>query len=284
MSTIIMPSTGLTAPNPLHITVRFTSSIPDLSLDILQPSKTTVVSLKHLIRSKLPNTSSSRRLRLIYSGRLLSDTDLLHSALKLPSPPPRPPIDLKGKGKAVDVNPAPSLVFINCSIGDILSPEELSEEISAAKSSTPLPVSPNVNGGAAAPSTTTTPAPRGFDRLLATGFTPAEVGQLRLQFLSIQAAMHTPDTMPSPTTLRRMEDAWIDDNGAGTAGGSEAEAEMAGGALDDLLWGHIIGFLWPLGAMAWLSREEGVWSARRQTAVWTGFLLCLTFGIMNVLA
>ena len=90
--------------------------------------------------------------------------------------------------------------------------------------------------------------------------------------------------MPSPTTLRRMEDAWIDDNGAMGAGGNEANAEMAGGALDDLLWGHIIGFLWPLGAMAWLSREEGVWSGRRQTAVWSGFMLCLAFGIMNILA
>jgi hypothetical protein len=90
--------------------------------------------------------------------------------------------------------------------------------------------------------------------------------------------------MPSPTTLRRMEDAWIDDNGATGAGGNEADAEITGGAIDDLLWGHIIGFLWPLGAMAWLSREEGVWSGRRQTAVWSGFMLCMAFGIMNILA
>jgi DUF2407 C-terminal domain len=85
-----------------------------------------------------------------------------------------------------------------------------------------------------------------------------------------------------------MEDAWIDDNGAAGGGGvgatNEADAEMAGGALDDLVWGAIIGFLWPLGAMAWMSREEGVWSSRRQTAVWSGFMLCLAFGILNVLA
>lgn len=79
-----------------------------------------------------------------------------------------------------------------------------------------------------------------------------------------------------------MEDAWIDDNGA--TGGNEADADMAVGAIDDLLIGHIIGFLWPLGAMGWLIREQGVWSARRQTAVWSGFMLCLAFGFMNVLA
>lgn len=84
--------------------------------------------------------------------------------------------------------------------------------------------------------------------------------------------------------MRRMEDAWIDDNGATTAGGSMAESELTGGALDDLLWGHVIGFMWPLGAMAWLSREEGVWSERRQTAVWSGFMLCLMFGVMSFLS
>jgi hypothetical protein len=271
MATSTTPAAGMAPANPLHITVRFTASIPDLSLDIPQPSKTTVVSLKHLIRSKLPAPTSSRRLRLIYSGRILQDAALLPSVLKIPPPPPRPPLDPKGKGKAIDIDPAPALVFINCSIGDTLSAEELSAEASEAQSSTPLSLITNNNGTEQQPTTTTTPAPRGFDRLLTTGFTPAEVGQLRLQFLSIQASMH-------------MEDAWIDDNGATAAGGSEAEAEMASGALDDLLWGHIIGFLWPLGAMAWLSREEGVWSGRRQTAVWSGFMLCLAFGVMNVLA
>jgi hypothetical protein len=272
------------ALSTLHITVRFTASIPDLSLDVSQPSKTTVVSLKHLIRVKLPPPTSSRRLRLIYSGKILPDTALLPTVLRIPAPPPRPPPDPKGKGKAVDLDP-PTLIFINCSIGDTLSAEELSAEAAAAASSTPLRLETSTPDDAASQqSTTTNPIPRGFDRLLSTGFSPQEVGQLRLQFMTIQASMHTPDTMPSPTTLRRMEDAWIDDNGAAGAGGNEADAEIAGGALDDLLWGHVIGFLWPLGAMAWLSREEGVWSGRRQTAVWSGFMLCLAFGIMNLLA
>lgn len=276
----------MAAPAPLHITVRFTTSIPDLPLDVALPSKTTVVSLRHIIRGKLPESTSSRRLRLIYSGKILSDTAFLPSVLKIPPPPPRPPPDPKGKGKAVEVEP--SRIYINCSIGDPLTPEELSAEEAAATKSqntSSLKVSTTESSNVEeAPAQTTTPVPRGFDRLLSTGFTPAEVGQLRLQFLSIQASTHTPDTMPSPTTLRRMEDAWIDDNGATSGDGNIADVERTGGALDDLLWGHAIGFLWPLGAVAWLGREEGVWSERRQTAVWTGFLICLVFGIMNLLA
>lgn len=80
-----------------------------------------------------------------------------------------------------------------------------------------------------------------------------------------------------------MEDAWIDDNGA-VNGVNAAEADVASGALDDLIWGVIMGFLWPLGAVGWMSREDGIWSPRRQTAVWSGFLLCLVFGMMNLVA
>lgn len=137
---------------------------------------------------------------------------------------------------------------------------------------------------------TTTPAPRGFDRLLSGGFTPAEVNQLRLQFMSIQSNIHTPDTMPSPEMLRRMEDAWIDDNAAGTGAGTGeggfdfGDDGLGGGALDDLLWGNIMGFLWPLGCIGWIIREGGVWSRRRQIAVFTGFVLSLTFGMLRVVS
>src|SRR5438045_6535502 len=136
---------GPTVLRTLRITIRFSVSVPDLSLEIQEPSKTTVVSLKQLIRSKLPRASASKRLRLIYSGRLLIDTDLLDSALRLPPPPPKPPADPKGKGKAVDYGAGPALVFINCSIGDALGPEELSAEASAAKASTPLAVPGTAN-------------------------------------------------------------------------------------------------------------------------------------------
>lgn len=85
-----------------------------------------------------------------------------------------------------------------------------------------------------------------------------------------------------------MEDAWIDDNagGSGRSGGSGfdfGDDGMGGGALDDLFWGNIMGFLWPLGCVVWAVREEGIWSKRRKVAVFTGFLLSLTFGGLRVM-
>lgn len=278
---------------PLPLTVRFTTSIPDLLLDISDPEETSVVALKHLIRSKLEPPTSKHRFRFIHSGKLLKDDDVLSAVLKIPAPPP-PRADPKGKGKAVDL--PPPRVYINCSIGDLLTSAELSAETFAATATTSTNKSKKTarndakDGSPSRPQTTTTPAPRGFDRLLSGGFTPAEVNQLRLQFLSIQSSIHTPDTMPSPETLRRMEDSWIDDNAGNTATGTVnggfdfGDDGLGGGALDDILWGNIMGFLWPLGSIGWMVRESGVWSRRRQIAVFTGFVLSLTFGMLRVVS
>ncbi|KAH7351167.1 DUF2407 C-terminal domain-containing protein [Rhexocercosporidium sp. MPI-PUGE-AT-0058] len=277
-------------PTPLLITVRFTTSIPDLLLDIADPDDTTVIALKHLLRSKLDPPTSQHRYRFIHSGKLLKDDDILTDVLKIPSPPP-PPADPKGKGKAVE--PPPPRVYINCSIGDALTSAELAAEAVAAAASSDKSKKrerSETRDGGSAPSKSTTTAPRGFSRLLTAGFTAAEVNQLRLQFRSIQQNIHTPDTMPSPDTLLRMEDSWIDDNAgnAGTGGGAGGfdfgDDGTGGGALDDLLWGNIMGFLWPLGCVGWLIREGGVWSGRRQIAVFTGFILSLTFGMLRVVS
>lgn len=140
--------------------------------------------------------------------------------------------------------------------------------------------------------------------------TPAEVNQLRLQFRSIQAARHTPDNMPSPDTMRSMEDAWLDGNanstgsatatantgwfgfgfgfggGGGGSGGEEdgaASGEELGlaGLVDVMIRGMMIGFLWPLASMTWLLREEGIWSKRWQVFVTFGFLLSITIGLIR---
>jgi hypothetical protein len=279
------------ALNTLNITIRFTTSIPDLLLDIPEPNGTTVIVLKHLLRSKLDPQTSKHRFRFIHSGKLLKDEDLLTAVLKVPSAPP-PATDPQGKGKAVEI--PPPRVYINCSIGDVLTSAELSAESLAATESLNKSKKEREDKTqskyASIAQTTTTPTPRGFDRLLSGGFTPAEVNQLRLQFLSIQANIHTPDTMPSPSTLRRMEDAWIDDNagnagaGAGEGGFDFGDDGLGSGALDDLLWGNIMGFLWPLGCIGWIIRQEGVWSRRRQIAVFTGFVLSVTFGMLKVVS
>ncbi|KFZ15000.1 hypothetical protein V501_02935, partial [Pseudogymnoascus sp. VKM F-4519 (FW-2642)] len=71
-------------------------------------------------------------------------------------PPPPPPPQAGRKGKA-PVQPT-QRIYINCSIGDALSAEDLASEASSARA--PSPAAP-----VAAP-TTTAAQPRGFDRLL----------------------------------------------------------------------------------------------------------------------
>ncbi|CAK7262494.1 hypothetical protein SEPCBS57363_000083 [Sporothrix epigloea] len=153
---------------------------------------------------------------------------------------------------------------------------------------------------------TTTAAPRGFERLLQAGFTLAEVNQLRLQFNTIQATRFTPDTMPSPDSLRALEDSWLDNSqGDGPGGGGIAGfggqngasggltgddgsplAEDTGlpGLLDTLVRAMVIGFVFPLGSMGWLMREEGLWTPRWRMFVSLGIVVSLMIGSVKTLA
>ncbi|TEA21363.1 DSC E3 ubiquitin ligase complex subunit 3 [Colletotrichum sidae] len=305
---------------PLLLRIRFTTSLPDLDLDIPSPSQTTVAALKHLIRSRLAQPDSQRRLRFIHQGKILPDASALSAVLRpLPPPPPTqsfssPPSatsgteDPKGKGKSKAHDASPARVYVNCSIGDSLTDAELAAEAEAAQRAPPD------RSAAAAAATTTTatgqtaeaeqqhqhhaqtqrPTPRGFDRLLNAGFTTAEVNQLRLQFREIRAAGYTPDTMPSPDTMRSLEDAWIDTNaagalpggaGAGGEGGDGAAGDDAfgvmGGILDVLVEGMIVGFFWPLGCLGWLHREENMLSGRWQDFIGFGVTLSIIIGVIR---
>ncbi|UPK98185.1 hypothetical protein LCI18_009120 [Fusarium solani-melongenae] len=259
-------------PPPLHLTIRFSTSQPDLELDIPSPNATTVLALKHLLRTRL---SSRSRLRLIHQGRLLPDSSALSSVLKAPPPPPPREDDPKGKGKAVE---GVSRVYVNCSIGDELTSEELKqEEEEAAKP--PKDVTPE----GSKPTASTRPRPRGFDRLLQSGFTQSEISTLRTQFTSIHTSRFTPDAMPSPDTLRNMEDAWIDNNAGGIPSESNPlEDEYTGMAsvLEILFRAMMVGFFFPLGSLTWLMREEGIWSKRWQIFVGFGVVFSLSIGFI----
>lgn len=270
-----------TQPHPprttpaLHLTIRFSTSLPDLHLDIPSPQTTTVLSLKHLLRTRL---NTRNRLRLIHQGRLLPDTSALTAVLK--PPPPSPPSDPSGKGKA----PATPLarVYVNCSIGDELSAEDIAAEETAALKP------PEITGdGAATPTTTTRARPRGFDRLLTSGFTQSEISTLRTQFASIHTLGFTPDAMPSPDTLRNMEDAWIDNNAGGIPSESnplEDEANGLASVLEVLFKAMMVGFFFPLGALTWLLREDGIWSKRWRVFVGMGVVFSLTIGLIMELS
>jgi iron-sulfur cluster assembly 1 len=317
------PSDGANLDD-LELTIRFSASLPDLPLSIplsTQPNANTST-LKQLIRSHLPSDYKSRRIRLIYSGRALADDDVLATTLRRPvsrpltrtsTPRPDTPtptgansrdaLSAKARGKTpirdLALPPSPR-IYIHCSIGDVvLTTAELAEEASQAVAA----------AAAELDSTNTTstryqlpqhhesrpPSPHGFDRLLTSGFTPAEVSSLRMQFLAIQAHTHTQDMMPSPTTMRALEDQWLDNSNTGASSsaallesspdGSTAltsSEESESGALDDMIYGTAMGFFWPLGCMMWLGREAGVWSARRRMAVVVGFLLNVGLGFVRV--
>jgi hypothetical protein len=125
---------------------------------------------------------------------------------------------------------------------------------------------------------------------LTSGFTAQEVATLRSQFQTNLSYTHTPDTMPSSTEMRAMEDRWLDstatDPSPALAGGDTDTGWGAGfsveeGGLDDMLYGYLTGFFWPLGALIWGFREEGVWPRRRQVAVVMGVVLNCAFGFMR---
>jgi hypothetical protein len=275
---------------PYHLTIRFSNSLPDLDLDVPSPQTTTVLSLKNLIRERL---SSRNRLRFIYQGRLLPDASALSSVIKPPPPPPSssksrqssPKSSSKGKGKATDNGLAPVRIYINCSIGDELSPEELAEEqAAAAKPPDESSAAPSHQTGH--PSSWTRPRPRGFDRLLQTGFTQSEIETLRTQFALIRTEGFAPDAMPSPDTLRNMEDAWIDNNAGGLPSANASTEEDLNGmsnVLDVMIRAMLIGFFFPLGSLAWLLRSN-IWSEKWQVFVGSGVALSLTVGIVMSLS
>ncbi|KAI2632312.1 DUF2407 C-terminal domain-containing protein [Hypoxylon sp. NC1633] len=321
------PNPPIPPPPPLLLTIRFSAAIPDLELDIPRPGSTTVISLKHLIRARLTEPNSQRRLRFIHGGKILPDTAVLSSVLRAPPPPPPPspsyssfygsdakskvpgshgqasnPSDSNGKGKSVPGRPDPTQrIYVNCSIGDSLTSTELSAEATQALAPPPpastAPSAASTPRSPGAPPPSTSAAPRGFDRLLQTGFSAAEVNQLRLQFRSIHASRYTPDAMPSPDGFRRMEDAWIDDNGGGVPASATATATTAlggggGGGTDSdevglvalvdvMIRGVVTGFMWPLGSAGWLVREEGMASGRWRFMVGVGVIFSVLIGVIR---
>lgn len=283
----------------LDVVVRFSTSNPDVILSIDRSSHVSTASLKQRIRAQLQPPTSTSRLRLIHSGKVLSDNAALSKSLSIPLPPPIRRDDgnksekAKGKQPVGVVIPPAARVYIHCSVGDVLTPTELAAEAKTADDADTALASeaslstttPHVVQQTTTTTTTTTPAPRGFDRLLAAGFTATEVAALRAQFLAIQSHSHTPDTMPTGQDLVALEESWLD-NGSNPAdgGGAGGEDTEDAGGLEDMLYGNLIGFFWPIGAMCWAMREEGVWSRRRQIAVLSGFVINLTFGFLRVMA
>ena len=258
----------------LTLIIRFSVSLPDLNLPITSPQLTTPTTLATLTRPHLPPDLSSCPLRYIYAGALLPPSTPLSTSLRL------------SKNHS-------QLFYLHCAITTTskLSAVELERETEAAQelavsSRTEPSLSATIYQDGTNVASTAGSELLGFDRLLSAGFTPTEVASLRSQFLAIQSHTHTPDTMPSGSELRLLEERWLDSNnpiGGAGVGGDEGDGSFAGGTggLEDMLWGNIMGFFWAVGAIVWLVREEGIWSKRRQIGVVTGVLVNLAFCVLR---
>lgn len=235
-----------------------------------------------------------------------------------PPPDSAPSSAAKGKQPVRDVSPIADAAaipaeakryYIHCSLGDALSPADLASEATLAQTTetslksqyqtqsqgrraSHASATAEEHGAHRGSSSgaTTVPAPQGFDRLLSSGFTAQEVAALRSQFQTNLSLTHTPDTMPSAAEMRVMEDRWLDSTAADPSGAMGADGGDGGwgpgfgveeGGLDDMLWGHITGFFWPLGALVMGFREDGLWAWRRQWAVIIGLAVNAAFGFMR---
>jgi len=295
-------------PIGVKLIIRFASSLPDYSFPISEPHTTTIPALKQKIRTHLPPDQADAGIRLIAGGRVLEETKSIGEALRLPQIHQRhndlPTSKQRtGKGKAKLTPPPLQTIYIHAALSTPLSPASLAAEadlaLLPAESLLPPPAahfaqpssSSTITAAAAA-------APLGFDRL--TGFSTTDIASLRAQFRAQIAARHTPDTMPNDAALRALEERWLDggnnnnnntNNNNNSMIGSTTTGEVAGigeeddnaAALDDALWGAVTGFFWPLGALSWGLREEGVWSRRRQLGVLVGVATNLGFGVLKFL-
>lgn len=276
--------------SPLLLVIRFSPPIPDLPLTINSPNTTTPLNLHTLIRPHLPKKLCACPLRLISAGALLPSRIPLNLCLRIH---PTPTSSVTVSTPPAESQPLPTPhepIYIHCAItaSTALSASALAAEhvaftssiVSVSSSSTPLQ--------SASPEA----LPAGFDALLSAGLSPPEIASLRSQFLALHAHTHTPDTMPSAHEMRVLEERWLDHNTAsGNPGGGADGGWAAGGggddgegaALEDMLWGSVIGFFWAVGALSWLVREEGVWSGRRRGAVAMGVMVnlavCLVRGL-----
>lgn len=115
----------------MSLGIRFSrASIPDLQLPLPAPgTPLPVFSVKHQIRKDRAQDTARRRLRLIYGGRALPDADDLVKTIK-PITEHYNSDNSSSASLAVKTgdNEQPLTIWLLCSVGDVLTDEELAQE------------------------------------------------------------------------------------------------------------------------------------------------------------
>ncbi|KAG9003275.1 hypothetical protein FRB95_007323 [Tulasnella sp. JGI-2019a] len=210
---------------PVHsrtLTIRFTEGVEDLVLSIGE--KEAVRDIKKKIRLERP-AIHNRRLRLIHSGRMLTDGTFLYGWLTSLEGRQR-----RANGRDGDEAEAPTasapVTWLHCSIGTEMSAEDEEEAPQHKEETTPL---------------------RGFDRLQTAGFTEDEIETIRRQFRSSRGL----DDNPAPLDddydehARALEEQWIDDldGAAGPVDGFDTTDGLYTTLLEGVTTGFFFGLL-----------------------------------------
>ncbi|KAK9457650.1 DUF2407 C-terminal domain-containing protein [Dipodascopsis uninucleata] len=251
--------------------IRFSkASIPDLKLPLPAPGTALPISaIKRQIRKSRATDTAKRRLRLIYAGRVLSDsTDFAKLIAPSTSEPSTESQQRSSTSPPTSISPVsehsntsgeenvPFTIWLHCSVGDILTDEELDQE--------------NDDG----PIPSTLPQPVGFDRLRAAGFSERDIANIRQQFTRIHEGSATGD----PIAARQLEERWMDEGASATDTLPDGSPV---GLYEDLFLGAVVGFFLGFVSLFFL-REGSIFSKRQQMAIIAGLIINISFAILRV--
>ncbi|KAJ3733828.1 DUF2407 ubiquitin-like domain-containing protein [Lentinula guzmanii] len=193
--------------NTRSFTVRFTEDAPDLQLSVNEQE--TIRDVKRSIREQRPEFKD-RRLRLIHSGRLLTDGTLVSSWLK--------PSDERQDNLHA--------AWLHCSVGQKLESSEIENDESKEQISQIQPA-------------------RGFDRLASLGFSEEEIAGIRRQFHNQSTSNFLDDRdfeldEEYDEHARALEEQWIDnlDN-------NDVSLSNSSNYNSPAMVGVIVGFFFP---------------------------------------
>ncbi|KAJ3483098.1 hypothetical protein NLJ89_g12094 [Agrocybe chaxingu] len=217
----------------------------------------------------------SHRLRLIHSGRLLTDGTLLYSFLT----------SLEERQKRAKTDDASIAVaksattWIHCSVGPRLAPGEAEDD--------------------SKPQTAQIQPARGFDRLASVGFSQDDIENFRRQFHSQSSANYLDDDFATEEEYdehaRVLEEQWIDSmDNAGSAALSQNNSSSS-----TVLQGVLMGFFFPFIPFFFIRTqkppvfwEDGseqeptsnvIFSRRMSMGLVVGFLVNILFGMWRYL-
>ncbi|KAA1132892.1 hypothetical protein PGTUg99_019628 [Puccinia graminis f. sp. tritici] len=299
---------------PLTFNIRFASdgSVPDL-LNVWVGDRESVREFKRRIQLLRPSLAS-RRLRLIYLGRVLTDGTLLvpwtelllkrqNSQLSQTETVTRvlgdavsgalgavkggydAAIGVKSKGKGKEVEPTPgggthqleTVVWLQCAVGEIMSPTMTNNEAVLEP--------PESDPEACAQAALNEPTDHqqvplsGFDRLAEAGFSEEDIEQVRRQFHAEHEFLNSPSGFVDTDEeehARAMEEQWLEGLNSTQDG---VDNGMGSHIYSTLFKGLCIGFFFPIIPIFFFRTD--LLDRRTQLAILSGSAINFLFGVLQ---